>query len=86
MALRQNPWPAYKSARKAKAPFRWPIFVGIPLVVMAFLYVLKGIEPSFAFEDIMESLHIFEQDRYVRLTCLCVVCVVILLIVKLFRR
>ena len=66
--------------------FRWAIFLGVPLVVGAILFVLNGIEPSFRFADIMQWLGVINQNRYVRLACLCVVCLVALLIVKLFRN
>jgi hypothetical protein len=66
--------------------FRWEVFVGIPLAIAAVFFVLKGIEPSFQFADVMEKLNIINQNRYVRLACLCVVGVAILLMVKLFRN
>ena len=71
---------------KPKYRFRWSVFVGVPLVVAALLFLLNGIEPSFQFEDIMRALHVFHEDRYVRLACLGVVCIALLLGVRLFRN
>ena len=62
--------------------FRWGIFVGIPLVVLAFFWLLKGIEPSFAFEDIMQYLGVLHEARYIRLACLGIVLITATLIVK----
>ena len=66
--------------------FRWAAFAGIPLVIAAILFLLKGIEPSFQIEDLMDWLGVIRQNRYVRMMCLMVVCIAILLIVKLFRN
>jgi hypothetical protein len=60
--------------------------VGIPLAIGAILFVLNGIDPSFQFEDVMRALGVTNQNRYVRLACLCVVGIVTILVVKLFRN
>lgn len=73
----QSPEPQYR--------FRWGIFVGIPLLVPAFFWLLKGIEPSFAFEDIMQHLGVLYQERYIRLACLGIVLITVTLIVKSLR-
>ena len=65
-----------------KYRFRWSIFVGIPLAICVLLFLFNGIEPSFAFEDIMRTLGVINENRYVRMVCLCVVGIVILLIAK----
>ena len=75
---RRPPEPKYR--------FRWSVFVGVPLVVCALLFVLNGIEPSFQFEDIMRALRVIQEERYVRLACLGVVCIAVLLCVRLFRN
>ena len=74
----QPPEPKYR--------FRWSVFVGVPLVVAVVLFLLNEIEPSFEFEDIMRSLHVIQEERYVRLACLGVVCIAVLLGVRLFRN
>jgi predicted membrane metal-binding protein len=78
---RQQPRPP-----EPKYRFRWSVFVGVPLVICALLFVLNGIEPSFQFEDIMYSLRVMQEERYVRLACLGVVCIAVILIVKLFKN
>jgi len=69
-----------------KYRFRWAIFVGVPLVIAAILFLLNGIDPSFEIEDLLDWLGVMNQNRYVRMMCLMVVCIVVLLIVKLFRN
>lgn len=66
--------------------FRWAVFVGIPLVIAAILFVLNGIDPSFEIENLMEWLGVIKQSRYVRMMSLMVVCIAVLLIVKLFKN
>jgi hypothetical protein len=60
--------------------------VGIPVVIAVILFLLDGIEPSIEFEELMYILGVSNEGRYVRFTCLLVVCIAILLIVKLFRK
>ena len=82
----QNLPPPEPEPPEPKYRFRWAIFVGIPVTIGALLFVLNGIEPSFEFEDLMRWAGVLNQNRYVRLGCLCVACLVILLIAKLFRN
>ena len=72
--------------RQPQYRFRWSVFVGVPVAISVLLFVLSGIEPSFQFEDIMRRLHVFYEDRYVRLACLGVVCITTLLILKSSRK
>ena len=69
-----------------KYRFRWEVFVGVPLAIATVLFVLKGIEPTFAIEDLLNALKVVNQNRYIRMMCLMVVCIAILLIVRLLRR
>jgi len=69
-----------------KYRFRWGVFVGAPLVIAAVLFLLNGIEPSFEIEDLLYKLKVVNQDRYIRMMCLMVVCIAVLLIVKLFKN
>jgi len=71
---------------KPRRRFRWSIYVGVPLVVAAVLFVVNGIDPSFKIEDLLDWLGVINQNRYVRMMCLMVVCIAVLLIVKLFRN
>ena len=74
----KHPEPKYR--------FRWKVFVGVPLAIAAVLFILKGIEPSFEIEDLLYKLGVINQNRYIRMMCLMVVCIAVLLIVKLFRN
>ena len=66
--------------------FRWSIFVGIPLVILAFLWLLGNIIPSFQFTDIMDSLDVVNENAYVRLACLGIFLIAITLIVKSLKN
>ena len=74
----QPPEPRYR--------FRWAIFVGIPLVILIFLWLLSGITSSFQFTDIMDSLDVVNENAYVRLACLGVFLIAITLIVKSLKN
>lgn len=71
---RQPPEPNYR--------FRWEVFLGIPLLVLAFLWLLQGIDPSFEFDDVMDALSVAGRDQYVHLACLGALLIAIILIVK----
>ena len=60
--------------------------MGLPLVLLAFFWLIKGIEPSFSIEDFLDHIDIENQSRFVRLMLLCVVCIAITLIVKSLRN
>jgi hypothetical protein len=66
--------------------FRWAIFVGIPVVIAAILFLLNGINPSFEIEDLLDWFGVINQNRYVRMMSLMVVCIAVILIVKLFKN
>jgi hypothetical protein len=83
--LNQQP-PQPPQAPEPQYRFRWGIFVGIPLVVLAFLWLLKGIEPAFQFEGIMRHLGVLQEERYVRLACLGIVLVAVILIAKVLMK
>ena len=80
--LRQEP----PESPEPKYRFRWAIFVGVPLVIAAVLFVLNGIDPSFEIEDLLDWLGVINQNRYVRMMCLMVLCIAVILIVKLFKN
>ena len=71
---------------KPEYEFRWEIFLGIPLAIAAFIYVIKNIEPSFQLEDLLDRLEIIHRVKYARLACLAVLCLAFILIAKLFRN
>lgn len=84
--MQSNQQPAPPPPPEPEYRFRWAIYLGIPLVVLVFLYGLHGIEPSFVFPDIMKALDVVNDSAYVRLACLAVVLVAITLLVKVLRR
>ena len=78
--------PANPQPPEPKYRFRWPIFIGIPLVTLAFFAVTHRIEPSFQFEDIMRYLNVIQEDKYARLVSLGIVIISVTLIMKLLRN
>jgi hypothetical protein len=66
--------------------FRWQVFLGIPLTVIAFLWFISNIRPSFTFDAIMESMEIVHQAKYARLACFCIICIGIVLAFKTFKK
>ena len=69
-----------------KYRFRWPMFIGIPLVTLFFFAVLHRIEPSYQFEDIMRYLDVIYEDKYARLVSLGIVIIAVTLIMKSLRN
>ena len=74
----QQPEPQYR--------FRWGIFIGIPLVVIIFLWFIGGMDVAFSFFGIMRALGVIATNRYVLLACLGIACVTIILIMKVLRN
>jgi len=74
----QPPEPKYK--------FRWSVFLGIPLIVLFFFWLINGVESSFSFESIMEQLHVVQEHKYVRLACLGVLLIAVTVIVKTLKN
>ena len=70
------------SPPEPKYEFRWSAFVGVPLAICLFLFLLNGMDPSFRFVDIMNWLNVVQQNHYVRLACLAVLCITVILILK----
>lgn len=64
-----------------KYRFRWSL-LGIPLAIGVVLFLINNIDSSFQFEDVMRFLNVNNQNRYVRLACLCVFSLVVLLVYK----
>ena len=65
--------------------FRWGWWVIVPLTCLATAWFLSGIETGFSFEEVMAWLNVHDQDRYRRLTVLCVLGTAIVLLVKVCR-
>jgi len=81
----QQPQPVQQQQRP-RYRFRWPIYLGIPAVIIIFLWFIGGMEVGFEFSDITEALEVVATDRYVLLACLAISCVTILLIVKAIKK
>lgn len=64
--------------------FRWEI-AAVVLALMAALWILRGIEPSFAWEDVMDALHVRHRERYTQLAVLGLTLVGIVLVYRICR-
>ena len=87
--MQRNPMPNQPVNPQPPEPkyrFRWSIFIGIPLVTLAFFAVLHRIEPSYQFEDIMRYLDVIYEDKYARLVSLGIVLIAVTLIMKSLRN
>ena len=65
--------------------FRWELLL-IPLVIFIVLYLMKGAETSFSFEDIMNLLNVQDRDRYIRLFTLGCICIAIAAIIRIHNN
>lgn len=64
--------------------FRWEI-IGILLVIAAFAFVAKHIEASISFDELLYNFRVIYKTKFARLASLAVICIVFILIVKLFK-
>ena len=81
----QHQKPEYQQAQRPKCRFRWEI-VGVVITILVFFWFIKGIAPSFEFEELMQKINIRHRERFIRFVSLAVVGLVIVLIVKLFKK
>jgi hypothetical protein len=83
----QNPQQrsASPKSKETRHRFTWELLL-IPLVIFTVLYLVKGAEPSFSFEDIMNLLDVQNRDRYVRLFTLGCICVAIAAITRILSK
>ena len=70
---------------KPKYQFRWAL-VGVPLVVIVFIWIANNIRPSFEFDGITELLQIKHTDNFTRFVALMILGLALIVIVKLFRK
>lgn len=84
-AMQRNNWPRQPPNQppppKPVYRFRWEL-IGVVLLIGAFLWLLAGAEPSFQFEDLMQTLGVSDRESYVRLACLGTVLIAATLIIK----
>ena len=78
----QKPEPPQPSQEQPQYRFRTVLYLGIPLAIGILWWLISGIVPSFSFEGLMEQLNVTMPERYVRLTCLGILLITILLIIK----
>ena len=81
----QHQKPEYQQPARPKCRFRWEI-IAVILTVLVFLWFIKGIEPSFEFEELMRTIGIRHSERFIRFASLAVVGLAIIFTVKLFRN
>ena len=74
--------PAPPQHKEPRFRFRWELLL-ILLVIFIVLYLMKGAETSFSFEDIMDLLGVEDRDRYIRLFTLGCICVAITAIIRI---
>ena len=79
------PEPQPQAPQRPPGRFRWGLVV-IPLVVIVFFWFIGGISPSFQCEEAMDYFGIRHQDRYIRLVVLAIACVVVVMILKVFKN
>jgi len=74
--------PIPQTPPKPKRQFRWGIVIFIA-IIFAFLWFIKGIEPSFEFREFMRWIRIRQMDRYTKFVILGVASMVVVLIYKI---
>lgn len=84
--INQPPVQEQQNRQQTHYRFRWPVYIGVPLVVFLFFWFVSGIDFAFEFPEIMQSLGIVFTDRFVLLGCLGILSVITLLIIKVCRK
>lgn len=65
--------------------FRWPLFVGVPLAVLAFAWLLNSVRIGFTWNDLLERWGIENKRRYSAIVILALTCVAIAAIARVLR-
>ncbi len=66
--------------------FRWALYAGVPLVIFLFFWFVSGLDFAFGFSGISQALGIVFANRFMLLTCLGILSVITLLIIKAYRK
>ncbi len=67
--------------------FRWSLFVGIPLVVLSFMFVVHGIDPAVVdFRRLMRAWGIRHPEQLIKLICLLLVLTCSLITIRIIKR
>jgi len=77
--------PEYQQPARPKCRFRREI-VGVIVTIMGFFWFVKGIHPSFEFDELMRTIGIRHPERFIRFASLAVVGLAIIFSVKLFTN
>ena len=74
--MRQTPPPR----RRRRPPFRWGLFVGLPLLLAVLVWVFNSVKAGFTWNDLLDRWGIVEQKRFSLLALLgvmaCCVCAI----------
>ncbi len=68
-----------------KAQIRWTIVV-ISLTCIVLLWFLSGIETVYSWEDVLDVLRIHNRERYTRTAVLGILTIIVVSLVRLFRK
>ena len=71
--------------QKPQRHFYWNL-VWIVIAVLIFLYLLHGADFVYTFDDLMDFLHVDNEDRFRRYFTLGCVCVAVVAIVRILKR
>lgn len=75
-----------QSKKQQHYRFRWPVYVGIPLVILVFLWFVNGIEVAGTWEDFLDWIEIENQPRFTMLACLGLAIVAILAVARFLKK
>lgn len=70
----------------AKYRFRWELYIGIPLAVLFSLWLFRNARIHFDLERLMWMLHIHDEEKFVRLLTLMILCLVFILVMKVLKQ
>ena len=79
------PQPPQPPRQEERPRFRWGLFVGLPLVVLALAWVATSVRPGFAWPDVMDALGVQDRPRYTRLALLGLAVTACCAIVRILR-
>lgn len=82
----QPPQPPQPPNQEPEDRFRWELYLGIPITVGLFIWFLHGMKIDFKFLDIATFLAVVNEQRFLFLVGLGVLCVTVLCIIKALRK
>ena len=81
----QRHWPPMQQMPQAPSPkrrrrFRWELFVGLPLLLLALIWIYNSIEIGFSWDELLDKWDIADKPRFTALAILgvlaCCVCAI----------